>query len=128
MSGCVYAAGDCSYAKLLISSHWAMTGLVAGLETGLEAGVEAVKLVEVEYEALKPVLTLSDASAKNSTFNEAIHKKDNRAKNNVEDAVSKYSVSGLVTLGGQEHFYWEPHSALAVPGPEKQEKRIFCSE
>ena len=101
-------------------------GLIAA--DTLEAGVEAVKLVEVEYEALKPVLTLSDASAKNSTFNEAIHKKDNRAKNNVEDPVSKYSVSGLVTLGGQEHFYWEPHSALAVPGPEKQEKRIFCSE
>ena len=26
------------------------------------------------------------------------------------------SVEGKVELGGQEHFYWEPHAALAVPG------------
>ena len=26
------------------------------------------------------------------------------------------SVEGTVELGGQEHFYWEPHTALVVPG------------
>ena len=26
------------------------------------------------------------------------------------------SVPPQVELGGQEHFYWEPHAALALPG------------
>ena len=37
-----------------------------------------------------------------------------------EHAESVGSVEGKVEMGGQEHFYWEPHTALVIPGERKE--------
>ena len=37
-----------------------------------------------------------------------------------EDSDIVGSVEGRVELGGQEHFYWEPHTALVIPGERKE--------
>ena len=37
------------------------------------------------------------------------------------------SVAGRVLLGGQEHFYLEPHSALAVPAGDGRGLTVFLS-
>ena len=37
-----------------------------------------------------------------------------------EDSESIGSVEGKVELGGQEHFYWEPHTALVILGERKE--------
>ena len=47
-------------------------------------------------------------------------------ENRAESVTSEGKVMGTVLLGGQEHFYWEPHTALAVPVQEKQEITVHC--
>ena len=87
-----------------------------------DIGAAAAAAVRVEYEPLTPILTLSEAAAAHSTLCDPIVvKKDNRQKNKAEGVTSVGKVTGTVMLGGQEHFYWEPHTALAVPVKEKQE-------
>ena len=53
-----------------------------------EVGAEAVKAVVMEFEALDPVLTLSQAKLKKSLFIEAVIRKDNREKNRVQLAAA----------------------------------------
>ena len=43
-----------------------------------------------------------------------------RLQGGYEQTESIGSVEGKVELGGQEHFYWEPHTALAIPGERKE--------
>ena len=92
-----------------------------------DIGAAAAAAVRVEYEPLPPILTLSEAAAAHSTLCDPIVvKKDNRQRNKVEGVTSVGKVTGTVLLGGQEHFYWEPHTALAVPVQEKQEITVHC--
>ena len=42
-------------------------------------------------------------------------------ENRTESVTSEGKVMGTLRLGGQEPFFWEPHTALAVPVQEKQE-------
>ena len=37
------------------------------------------------------------------------------------------TMSGSVKLGGQEHYYLEPHSAVAVPHGEKDEMTVHIT-
>ena len=99
-------------------------GLIAA--ENQEAGKEAANLVKVEYEKLPPLITLSDAIDNNSTFGDgASAKRDNRDQNKLPQVSSNMKISGTVNLGGQEHYYFEPHTALAVPTREKNELTIY---
>ena len=102
-----------------VNKYGQIIGLIAAHTK--EAGTEGAKTVVVEFEELDPILTLGEAASQQSMFKEAVLRKDNRVKNKVVEPDTRYSVTGLVTLGGQEHYYWEPHSALVVPCKEKQE-------
>ena len=42
-------------------------------------------------------------------------------ENRAESVTSVGRVARTLMLGGQEPFFWEPHTALAVPVQEKQE-------
>ena len=46
-------------------------------------------------------------------------------ENRAESVTSEGKVMGTLRLGGQEPFFWEPHTALAVPVQEKQETVHF---
>ena len=42
-------------------------------------------------------------------------------ENRAESVTSMGKVARTLMLGGQKPFFWEPHTALAVPVQEKQE-------
>lgn len=80
----------------------------------------AKKLVKVEYEVLKPVLTVKEAMAEDAPN---IHEKGNLLfhqtlkRGDVEKAIaeSKHVVTHTYTTPATEHAYLEPESATAVP-------------
>ncbi len=90
----------------------------------MEAAREAAGLVKIEYEPLEPVLDIATAI-----------EKDNRLQpprlietgNPVKALKSCENIlEGTVKTGGQEHWYLETQSALAVPG-EDLEMKVFSS-
>ncbi|KAG5679787.1 hypothetical protein PVAND_009325 [Polypedilum vanderplanki] len=86
----------------------------------------AAKLVKVEYEELSPVIiTLEDAIKQNSYFPGFPHVVSN---GNIEKILNEadHVIKGEVRLGGQEHFYIETHSNLAIP-KDADEIEIFSS-
>ena len=101
-------------------------GLIAA-ETA-EAGQAGVDAVVVEVEEMKPVLTLADAVNNEPGQNRSIvMKKDNLENNRVVEVAPRNNVKGTVTLGGQEHYYFEPHTCLVVASREKSEVTVFFS-
>eukprot|EP00903_Cladosiphon_okamuranus_P009641 g9174.t1 len=86
---------------------------------------EAAKLVTVRYEELPAVMTIEDAIAADSFFQDrhSIVDGDPQAALAGDDVVT---VEGELTIGGQEHFYLETNATLAVPG-EAGAMEIFAS-
>lgn len=80
--------------------------------------VTAKQAVEIEIEALPAVLTIDEAVAKRQWIGptRCIRRGDVAAAFASADHVLK----GTFTSGGQEHFYLEPQSALAIPGEAGQ--------
>lgn len=77
------------------------------------SALEAKKLVRIEYDKLKPVLSVEEAlqsrafiGTEHSVGRGDIHDAFNRAEN---------ILRGQFYNGGQEHFYFEPHSSIAIP-------------
>jgi len=81
---------------------------------------EAVKLIKVEYEELKPLLSPAEALADNAP---RIHEKGNLLsttrikRGNTEEALDKsaHTVTNRYTTPRTEHAFMEPESALAIP-------------
>ncbi|MFT7461009.1 MAG: xanthine dehydrogenase/oxidase [Planctomycetota bacterium] len=74
--------------------------------------------VRVDYEDLKPIITIEDAIAANSyhaDYEERVLQQGDpdRAMENC-----RYVEEGLVVLGGQDHWYLEPQNALVHPSPQ----------
>ena len=88
---------------------------------------EAVKLVNVEYEVFEPVLSISQAVAKNH-----FHKYEHVVEHgDVDEAIASapHTLSGGLRVGAQEHFYMEPHALLAIPGETYGEMEIVsCTQ
>ena len=102
-----------------------IVGVIAA--DNVAAGESAVKAVDIEYEENEPILNVSNAFNKDS-----YHGKKRNLKR-IQDVVSERkdfrTIESKVCLGGQEHFYFEPHSAVAVPSGEKQEMIVhFTSQ
>ena len=78
------------------------------------AARKAVRMGKIDYVEETPILTVEDALAVNSRFEEGprIY-----AKGDAEAAISDstHVIEGTFELGGQEHFYLEGQVALAVP-------------
>ena len=81
------------------------------------AARKATALARVSYETLPAILTIDQAMAADSRFEEGPRV---YAKGDVEAALSgaDHMVQGRIELGGQEHFYLEGQAALAVPGED----------
>lgn len=81
---------------------------------------EALKLIKVEYEELKPILSPTEALADQAP---RIHQKGNLLsttkikRGNTEDALanSAHVVTNRYTTPPTEHAFMEPESALAIP-------------
>ncbi len=86
-----------------------MVAVVVG--ESYEACRAAAMRVEVEYEALPAVIGIDDAIAADSwhTAGHRIRRGDPEAA----IAAAPRSLEGVVTIGGQEHFYLETHAAWA---------------
>ena len=75
----------------------------------------AARLAEVDIMAEPPILTIEEAMAADSRFEDGprIY-----GRGDVAGALDRalYRLEGSITMGGQEHFYLEGQAALAVPG------------
>lgn len=84
-----------------------------------ELAKQAAELVKVDFEELEPVFTVQEALEK-----KALHPYDHTIESGEVDRIlaecralgKKRVVEGELEIGGQEHFYLEPHAAMAVPG------------
>ncbi len=78
------------------------------------AARKAARLAEVTYNETKPILTIDDAIAADTRFEEGprIY-----GKGDPGTAISKAPkvIEGRFEIGGQEHFYLEGQAALALP-------------
>ncbi|MEM9319895.1 MAG: xanthine dehydrogenase molybdopterin binding subunit [Pseudomonadota bacterium] len=81
------------------------------------AARRAATLAKISYEPLPAILTIDDAIAADSRFEEGprIY-----AKGDVDAALAAADtrIEGTLELGGQEHFYLEGQAAMAVPGED----------
>ncbi|MEX0285870.1 MAG: xanthine dehydrogenase molybdopterin binding subunit [Paracoccaceae bacterium] len=78
------------------------------------AARKAARLADVSYAEETPILTVDEALAADSRFEEGpriYEKGDARAA----IAAAPRQVEGVLELGGQEHFYLEGQAALALP-------------
>jgi xanthine dehydrogenase/oxidase len=86
------------------------------------AGARAVR---VNYEELPAIFTIEEAIEKESLFDHYRFIK----KGDTEEAFKNadHVFSGVVRIGGQEHFYLETQACVAVPKPEDGEMEIYAS-
>ena len=82
--------------------------------TSHRAARVAARKAEIEYAEETPLLTLDEALAADSRFEEGprIYEKGDAA---AAIAAAPHVVEGTFELGGQEHFYLEGQAALALP-------------
>ncbi|MDA7428562.1 xanthine dehydrogenase molybdopterin binding subunit [Primorskyibacter aestuariivivens] len=75
---------------------------------------KAAKLGRVETEAETPLLTIEDALAADSHFEDGprIYEKGDAAR---AIASAPHKITGSLEMGGQEHFYLEGQAAMALP-------------
>ena len=89
-----------------------------------EAADKAMVLIEVEYEVLKPILTIQDAIKSNSLLQP--ERKIEIGDISLGFKSSKNILEGEFESGGQEHWYLETQICLTVPG-EGQEIKAYSS-
>ncbi|OJI95216.1 xanthine dehydrogenase molybdenum binding subunit apoprotein [Planktotalea frisia] len=75
---------------------------------------KAARLAKIEYLEKPSLLSIDDALAANSRFEEGprIYQKGN-ATNAIKQA--DHTIEGVIEMGAQEHFYLEGQAALALP-------------
>ncbi|KAI9681331.1 MAG: hypothetical protein M1817_002614 [Caeruleum heppii] len=86
------------------------------------AGARAVK---VDYEDLPAIFTIEEAIELESYFNHYRY----IIKGDADDGLAKtdHQFSGVVRMGGQEHFYLETNACLVVPKAEDGEMEVWSS-
>ncbi|KAI4094273.1 MAG: hypothetical protein LQ344_002352 [Seirophora lacunosa] len=96
--------------------------VLADSEKHAEAGARAVK---IHYEDLPAIFTIEEAIAQESYFQHYryIQKGDTERAFTEADHV----FSGIVRLGGQEHFYLETQACVVIPKPEDGEMEVWSS-
>ncbi|MBT5941271.1 MAG: xanthine dehydrogenase molybdopterin binding subunit, partial [Rhodospirillaceae bacterium] len=85
---------------------------------------QAAKLVAVDYEELKPVLSIKEAFEKE----QFTYTPPSVIKGDPDKALeaAQHRLQGEIACGGQDHFYLEANVALAVPG-EDQDMQVYSS-
>lgn len=78
-----------------------------------EAAVKAKNLIKIDYRPLKPVLSIKEALNKSAFIGD----EHSVGRGDMQEAFNSAGniFEGQFFCGGQEHFYFEPQSALAIP-------------
>jgi len=89
------------------------------------AARRAARLGRAQIDPLPPILTIEDALAANSRFEDGprIWQRGDAA---AAIAAAPFQIEGRIDMGGQEHFYLEGQAALALP-QEGGDMVIACS-
>ncbi|KAM9286952.1 aldehyde oxidase-like [Morus bassanus] len=87
---------------------------------------QAAAKVKIEYEPLEPVILTVEEAIKHNSFFEP---KRTLEHGNVDQAFETVDniIEGEMRIGGQEHFYMETQSVLAVPKGEDKEMDVYVS-
>ncbi len=123
---CVLTAADLPFANDVSPSahdepllatdtvHYLGQPLFLVIATSYLAARKAARLGDIKIEETTAILTIEDALAANSRFEEGPRI---WTKGHVDDALAKapHRLSGQIEMGGQEHFYLEGQAALALP-------------
>ena len=93
-----------------------------------EAGARAVK---VHYEDLPAIFTIEEAIAKESYFPHYRYINKGGGKEGLCDESvferADHVFTGIVRMGGQEHFYLETQACVVIPKPEDGEMEVYSS-
>ena len=94
--------------------HYAGQPLFLVVARSHRAARRAARLARVEIDAEPPILTIEEALAADSRFEDGprIYQKGDAA---AAIAAAPHRVEGRIEIGGQEHFYLEGQVAAAVP-------------
>lgn len=90
----------------------------------LEIAREAAKLIKIEFEEMEAIIELETAIHKNKQLHPPRKIETGNISKGFENSQQK--LEGTLITGGQEHWYLETQSAIAVPGEEKEIK-VFSS-
>lgn len=95
------------------------------LATSAAYASAAARIVRVEYEELPAIFTIEEAIEKESFFEHFRFIK----KGDTDEAFKNadHVFTGVVRMGGQEHFYLETNACVAIPKPEDGEMEIYAS-
>lgn len=85
----------------------------------------AARAVKIEYEELPAIFTIEEAIEKESYFDHHRYIIKGDAEKAFEEA--DHVFTGVVRMGGQEHFYLETQACVVVPKPEDGEMEVFSS-
>ncbi|NVO25604.1 xanthine dehydrogenase molybdopterin binding subunit [Donghicola mangrovi] len=94
--------------------HYVGQPLFAVVATSHTAARKAARLAEVTYDTKPAILTIEEAMAANSRFEEGPRVYTRGDASGAIDA-SAHVIDGVIDMGGQEHFYLEGQAALALP-------------
>ena len=85
----------------------------------------AARVVKIEYKELPAIFTMEEAIVQESYFDHYrfINNGDTEGAFKRADHV----FSGVVRMGGQEHFYLETQACVVVPKPEDGEMEVYSS-
>ncbi|RPA93263.1 hypothetical protein L873DRAFT_1847312 [Choiromyces venosus 120613-1] len=112
------------FAKDFVHSHGQPIGMVYAESAAIAQA--AAQLVDVQYEELPPILTISEAIAAKSFFPHG--KMLIRGKPTAEGFKDcDFVYEGVARMGGQEHFYLETNAAAVIPRPEDREMEVWSS-
>ena len=106
--------GDPIFADSLVEYHG--QSLFAVAASSLKLAREAAAKAVIDYEILKPILTIDEALAAQSF----VLPTQVMQRGDAEAALAKapLRLSGRIDVGGQEHFYLEGQVAMAIPGED----------
>jgi xanthine dehydrogenase large subunit len=89
-----------------------------------EIAEKAASLINIEFEELDPIITIDEAIEKG----ELLQPERKIEYGNIEQGFndSDHVINSTLNVGGQEHWYLETHSSIAVPG-EGDEMTVYSS-
>ena len=91
-----------------------------------ETGARSVKVVTSESDQ-RAIISIEDAIRENSFYDFARHTLERSTAIQVNDDDHVINVSGSFRCGGQEHFYLETNSTLAIPNESGTNMTIYTS-
>jgi len=112
------------FVEKLVEHEGQLLGGVLGINE--QVARKAAALVKVDYEELKPIVTLEDAVANKTIMTcEGQIKCFEKGEAEANLSSSQHVISGTIKTTRQEHFYEETISTLVVPTGEDNEIEVY---